>query len=650
MAADGTQYLIELSAKFTGGDAAAASVANLGDRMLAAGASAADLERATKAAAEAFDAAGESVKATSAAVTEGEASYAKAEQAALQTARAVEKIGQASAALQGKIQKALDVGDMNKVVALSEKFAELGVRQEDAVTKANAASAALKNEAAALDALKGKASAAVASQDQIKKGMGNLKTATDKAGLAAGSGKLNDIGNALKKLGGPVGEAGAKVTDMAGAFQKMGSALGSLGPYVAAAAAILAIAAAAAAATIAMAKWGVVMADANRTQGLLIDGLAGTAAAGGDLADAIDNVSSIVPMARSELMGLAGDLKKSGVAGDQLAGKLEEAAVKAATLKFGPDFAAQMTSLDFQSKRFGENLQATFGGLKIDKLLDGIATLGGLFDASTASGKTLKFFFETMFQPLIDGAADAIPKIERLFLYAEILALKAYIALKPYQGAIMAVGKALLIGAAVMVGIFAAAIALVVVNISAVVAYIGILVGALTWLSVKFVEAIMSPIDSFNALLAGMGNLVKAFVDIGASMIQGLIKGITGSGSAVVDSLVGVVKGGVDAVTKFLKIGSPSKLMESYGSDTAAGFTGGIDDGSSGAQSAMEAMVAPPAATAAAGAKSGASIVVENMIVNGENAKELALDFIEQITRLLEGDARALGAGEMAHA
>src|SRR6185369_14466995 len=144
-------------------------------------------------------------------------------------------------------------------------------------------------------------------------------------------------------------------------------------------------------------------------------------------ADAIDDLGSRVPLTSDELTSMASKLADTGLRGKDLTGTLERTAVAAAKLKFGPDFQAAMLSLPFQAAKLKDNISATFGGLKIDKLLEGLQTLGALFDASTESGKELKFLFETLFQPVIDGAAGAATKVERLFLQAELLALRAFI-------------------------------------------------------------------------------------------------------------------------------------------------------------------------------------------------------------------------------
>jgi hypothetical protein len=450
------------------------------------------------------------------------------------------------------------------------------------------------------------------------------------------------MAEALGKLGGPAGVAGQKLFGTAAGFSKLRVAMGTAGPYVAVAVAILAIATAAATAAFGVASWALSLADANRTQGMLIDGLAGSAKAGGDLAAAIDNVSSIVPMTRAELMDLAADLKKSGVAGDELADKLEAAAVKAATLKFGPDFAAQMKSLPFQAKRFEEHIAATFGGLDIDPFLDGLQSLVALFDSSTASGKALKFLFESLFQPIINAVVEAMPKIERMFLQAEILALKAFIALKPYSEEIKALGVLLAVGVGVVIAAVALAFGALVVAIAAATAALGAIAVAV------------------GAVLYGLVELGKAIYQffatldlrtMGANLIQGLVDGITSGATAVVNAMTNVVSGAVDAAKSALGIASRSKVLYGIGGYTAEGFTEGVEGGAGDAQGALEAMVAPPSAgggVGAGGARAGViTVTIGTIVVGGENTKEQATDLIDQFVAWLESAGISVGGGEV---
>lgn len=623
MAGDSTQFLIDMAARLTGGEAAIGQLAELGDRMLAAGSSAVELEQTVERFTSALEESEAAVEAANSALAEGEQRYKQAEIAAERAAKAVEKLNES-----GKS---------------GEAFAK---RQADAAEKAEKAAAALKLEAAAVDALKSKAAAAASTQDSLSKGLKNVQSAAEKAAeaerKATGSRKVNEVAEGLGKLGGPLGIAGQKVLGAATGFDKLVKSLGTAGGYVAIAVAITAIATAAIAATFAIAKWGVSLADANRTQTLLAAGIARSRDGGAELEKTVGKLADIVPQSSDELYSMAKGLSDAGLRGKDLTNALERTAVTAAKLKWGPDFQKQILSIDNQTRRLQSNIADTFGGLNIDKLLVGVQRLVLLFDSTTESGKTMKFLFETLFQPVVDGAADATVTIERLFLHAEILALKAFIALRPYRTEIENVGKALLLGAAIIGGVFVGALVIVAGALALVIAGIGKLASDIY----ELVNIVPEAIDLFQKQLAAE---LENMANIGVELVNGLIAGITSGAKALADSLVNTVSGGIDSLTSFLKIGSPSKLTFDMGVDTREGFTGGIEaDG--GAQSALEEMVAPPAGKGGgAGSRGGGwGGVTINITVDGagESDEGLAQKIANRIAEVFDSDALALGAGE----
>lgn len=622
MAGDSTTFLIDIEARLSGGDASITQLAKIGDEMLAAGASAVEFEQVTdrmnKALEDSTAALGQANKALAA----GEASYKQAEIAADRAAKAVERL-----AMSGK------TGDA---------FAK---RQADAAEKAKKAADALKVEAAALDVLKAKQVQAAASSDSLSKGIKNVETASKKAAdaekAAAGTRNVGKIATALGQLGGPLGVVGQKAFAVQSTFDSLGTTLGSAGPYVALAVALTAIATSAIAATVAIAQWGVAMADANRTQTLLSAGIARTVQGGVELDAEISKLQDIVPQSSDELYAMARTLADSGLRGKSLTSELERTATAAARLKWGPEFGKQLLSLDNQARRFHSNIAGTFGGLKIEGLLEGLAKLVALFDSSTGAGQTMKFLFETIFQPIVDGAAGATVAIERLFYQAMNLALEAYIALKPYRTEIEMVGKAVLIGIGIIVGTLAAALALVVVAIAAVVAAIG----ALEYAIFEGWNAIFDFIDAFD-----LDQFINVMKTLGGDMIDGLVGGIKAKYNEVADALSGAVKGAVTSVEKFLGISSPSKLLYQTGVDTGEGYTQGVEATTDGSQAALEKMVAPPsgAAPGMGAAQAGGNTININIEVDGHGVTDesLAQKIANAVRDVFETDALMLGAGE----
>jgi hypothetical protein len=602
---EGTSYQIDLGvAGAAGVNAAASSVDNL--------------TRGLAAAASASAAASDAVKA-------GETAYRQSEASADRAAKALEKITLAMAGASGTTLQ-------NLVARQGEAAAKLNA----ATTAMNAAAGAAENEA------------------KLSKSLDAAKTAAasvEKArAAAAGSGKVNEMGEAFAKLGGPLGAVGQKAFSAADGMKKLGSSLGSAGPYAAMAIAIVAITTAAIGATVAVGAWAVSLADAGRTSELLSDGIAGTVEGGRQLDKTIHNLSSVVPQTREELLSMAAGLAKTGLSGDALADALETAAVKAAKLKYGPDFQKQTLSISNQVTRLKANVAGVFGGLKIEKLLEGMATLVALFDSSTASGNAMKVVFEDFFQPLIDGVASLAPKAERLFLQLEIWAMKALIAVKPYGSTILLVAETFGVLAAVAVGTVGAVIAIL-GGVIAAAALVGIgvqiLVNKLVAAGIAIYTEFKAPIDAVVSFLTSL-----SLAAIGSSLIDGLVAGIVGAGPGVIKAVTGIAGDAIGAAKKALGIASPSKVFAEIGMHTAAGMAEGVDGGSSDVRGSLEALVAPPAPAKSAPAPAAAAATARGTSDGGspvfnfygvEGAEDAQSRFEAAYLRMREGDAAQLG-------
>ncbi len=580
MAGDGTSFTIDIATNASGVEPAAAAVARLGKELTEA----------------------------SAAVKAGEAAYRQAESAADRAAKAVERIALAAQNASG------------------DKLQNLLARQAEASTKANAATAAMNKEAAALDKLKASAGQAEGAQKKAS-------AALDAQKLDAGSGKVNEIAEGFGKLGGPLGAVGQKVFGVAEGFKKMSGSLGSAGPYVAVAVAIVAVAAAIAAVTaaavvgiVSVAAWAVGLADASRSAELLSDGIAKSSKGGRALDDAITDLEKSVPQTADELKGMAAELAKTGLQGEDLRNELKRLAEEQALAKFGPDFAKGANTILKLTDRMKANFSRIFAGLKIDKLLDALSDLVNLFGKNSEAATAISVVFESLFQPLIDGATDFIPIFIKAFLQFEIYAMKAMLAIKPFGSTILLVVE-IIAGLALVVGVvLGAALAIVIagvgamaVGFSVLIALAAGLVAGILWLGAQFAElggiifgAVKGAIDWLSGL---------SLTDIGTNLIQGLIDGLLGAGGGVLKAITGVVGGAIDGAKSLLGIASPSKVFAEIGANTAAGMEEGVDSGASGVQSSMTAMADPSAAagSAAGGASTSTSSSVGNVniTING---------------------------------
>lgn len=477
-----------------------------------------------------------------------------------------------------------------KLVEASAKMAALGQGADGSVSIASmraqqAVVSSLQSEIEAtrgsIDALEGargfavqadQAAAAESATAQMAKATAEQSKAAKGAAATTG-----EMAGALGQLPGPAGAAGQKIGQMSQAFQKLAT-LGPAGIIAAIVVVVAALGVALVAGVVSLGQWAVGLADAARSQRLLADGVAGSVAGGAELTATISRLGSVVPQTGDELLKMAGDLAKTGLKGKELSAALEEAAIKAAKLKWGPDFAKQMLSLPNQAAKLKTNMAGVFGGLKIEDLLGKLSTLVSLFDTNTASGKALKFLFEAMFQPLVDGITAAIPHVERGFLTLVLWAMKAYLAVKPYKSEILAV--------AAVIGFLAAFVGGAAVVAFAVFAGV-ILVVAGTFAAMQ---------AAANAVISWLGSV--DLMQIGTDMIAGLANGITAGGAAVLSAITGVVGGAIAAAKAQLMQKSPSRVFADIGLNTSLGYAEGVDDGAPAADSAVKSMVAPPDAAA----------------------------------------------------
>ena len=606
--------------------------------------------------AQALERAGAASTAAAAAVSAGQAAYAGAETAAMKAAAAAERLGVAATAQQGKLAAALETGDTSKIEAAATKLADLEARQAAAEATSSAAAAALAEQAANLDALQAAAAAAAEAEAGLARQLEaatqaeqanaaaakQTEQATAAAAKAAGGGgvKLGELEGAMGKLGGPAGMVGQKVAGIGEAFRKL-AALGPAGIFVGLAVATVAVVAGLAMATVGLLKFGLANADAARTSALLSQGIAGSVAGGAKLDATISALGSRVPIAADELRSMAGTLAKTGLKGDELSAALETAAVKAAKLKFGPDFAKAMLSADFQTQRLKANVGKIFGGLKIEGLLTALSKVGALFEEDSAAAKGIKAIFESFFQPLVDGITNAVPKFIAGFLQFEIWALKGLIAIQKYQPIFNVVG-AVIMGWMSSIGqSFGFAYDIIAGTASGLVALGALGSSALAGLS--------SAALSVRQFLLGL-----SLVDIGMAMVKGLADGITGGAASVIAAITGVATGAIAAARKALDSHSPSRKFRALGGDTTEGMKEGVDDGADAVQGSLEAMVAPPAVDAAAsapgaraGSGGGATVTIGSLTIQidgaGGDAKSIAEECRKAFLDLVEGLAQQGG-------
>jgi hypothetical protein len=548
------------------------------------------------------------------------------------TSKAFERVGIAAEAQRDKLRLASELGNVKGQEQAAARLRLLIDRQAEYSKKVEESKAALN--------------AAAAAHDKLSK-----STAKSELGFEG-------IRRGLNKLGGPLAEIGGRVAEVGAGFQKLSEKLGAAGPWVASVvfiaavtAAFLALAAGVVVATLKILDWSVALADVNRTNNLLAQGMLRTAAGSEALTKEIDSLTGTLPLTREEIAGTAQQLAYAGLRGKALNDWLQRSAEWAARIKFGPNFRQEMLALPEQAKVLQLNLRQTFGGLKVESLLEALQKMGTLLSDSTESGKAIKGVFESLFQPIVDGLTEAEPKIERFFLQLEIWALKALIAIKPHASLILKIGEAFVIAGVILTGsaLIAGIIALTAVLIPFAVAAWAATLPVLA--VVVAVVALGAAVYQFSKLLKELEgfDLGKALFATGTALIKGLVDGIKAAGSAVWDALSGIVGGAVDKVKALLGIHSPSLVFQAIGENTGAGMAIGVDSSAGRVQSSLESMVSPPDQAAGGStsksSSSSNSISGNTFIFNGvAGAEDAESRFSELLTRFVEGDAAQLGA------
>lgn len=621
MAGSGTSYTIDIQAPTGNAAKAAAAVDALASRLASA----------TTAADEA-----------AAAVTAGEKAFAAAERAAEGAAVAVERIGAKITALEGldeasqraaaalarvnvqadaarqKLAIAEASGDAEAVAAAHErlnavlerqvtaqakatlasqaaadavpKIAALRDRHAEASAAAEKANAALAAEAATLDGLKASAANAAAAQVETVDALGKAKKAAEQAAkankAAEGTGEAQDALEGIAKLSGPLGGTVNQAKEAVEGFKKLSKSLGSAGPYVAVAAAFVAIA-----------------------TGLALVGAAAIAGVAKVTWWAI-NLSDEQGVIKAEMTRLEKGFKKlfSGL-------KLE---------KFLSDFSSVVDLFD-ETNAAGKAIKVVFEDL-FQPIVDGSGDM-------IAAARTAFLKLEIM---ALKALIAIKPYGSTILMVAKAFGVMAAVV----TGVVLVVLAAIAANLAIM----AVGIGIVITAITAFVAgvvWLSLKLQELTtWISGGIV-------DAFNAASAWLSSFSLA--EVGGNIISGLVNGILGAGPAVLKALGGVVQGAVDGAKKLLGIASPSKVFAEIGGFTAEGMAVGVEDGAANVQGALETMVSPPevkAASAETGSRGGGGANLSGAVFNFygvDGAEDARAKFEETLLRVLEGDAAKLG-------
>lgn len=514
--------------------------------------------------------------------------------------------------------------------------------------------------------------------------------------------KFQEFAKTAKEMPGPIGGVVAglgKLKDLlAGNLMVVG--------LVGIAAAMVAITAAAVAATSALLKYGIAQANARRAELLRLEGLTKMRSSWGfaagnakEIQSAVDRVTASTALGRDKVEGYAAQLYRMGLRGENLSQALEGTAIKASVLgdegakgfmgwaaaanfaggsvkkladdvraRFGGIAAAQMLDLDVQVQKLRENFSALWDDLKIDGLLKAISTVSALFSTSTQSGRALKALIETMFQPMVDVMTALAPIAKRFFQGMVIGALMFGIVLvrirnwfrEAFGGSevlkSMSLQKAALYTGIVAVALLGIAFAATgVIMIGALVAAMPFIwsavvaVGALALKALILAAPFILGAIAIGALIAAGYQLYRLWKEIdwtslGKSIIDGIVSGLKGGASWVIDTVKGLGGSLVKGFKETLGIASPSKAFAKLGVEIPRGVESGIGQGAAGANAAAADMVGVPASGRAGGG--AVTVNLGGITVNSAatTAGGMVADLERELASMLERIAAELGA------
>jgi hypothetical protein len=483
-------------------------------------------------------------------------------------------------------------------------------------------SAALGNMNKALRLLKGGGDASQATIKKLKE-----QIATTKATISANTRAFVEGGGSFAKLKQPVESSKgllekwvAKLRGLPGPLGQVGAKLGGLGSALAVgaivgvAAALVAVTAAATAAAAAVFKFGLAAADARRNEELQLEGLSKyqnfwaqmvpgfhrAADSAGFLQTQIDEVAASSALSRDRIAGMQAELYRAGLRSGNLQAALEGLAIAESTqgaegaaqfkaraigaalygqsvkrlsddikARLGGIAARQMLSLDVQSRKAHESINALFKDLKIERLLSGLAAITDSFSQSNARGRALKAIIDVLFQPLIDFIDNHSILFKRFFQGIIIGALQlGIVVLKLRNWFLDTFGNSEILKGidtqrlAVDAGrfaFFALASAVLLTG-----AAFGLLIG-LIGVGVAQIVAVAGAIGyAIGALIDGAKSAVNwfqktAWVDIGLAIPRGIAAGIKSGVGLAVDAIKGMAESVKNSFLSAMRIRSPSR-------------------------------------------------------------------------------------------
>lgn len=530
-----------------------------------------------------------------------------------------------------------------------------------------------------------------------------LRQAFTRAGSAAGA------------LPGPLGKAGKGLA---------GVGAGGTAAAAAVTAVVLASLAAAAALsvlTVKLGRYGVALAGALRDERVHLQALRAMSplyyqagASADSMQRSIDKVSASSALGREKIVEYHEQLYRAGLRGANLERALQGVSVTAAATgeqgaqwfirqaryarmyggeidklsaryeeRFGAVAAAKALALPVQVNKLRESFAGLFGGLKIDGLLRGVQRVFSWFRETESIGRAIKATFETLFQPMVNGAANSVPIVKRFLQGVTIAALRVTLGFLRTKNAIRdAFAGTALASAAKNFDKLEAAVFAGKVAVGALVLAFGALALVAGTVAAAVVVAVGSVVAPFALVGFVVYGAIEAFRDLkkwfseqdwgklARSLIDGLVGGIKAGVSRVTGAIKSLAGSAVSAFRSVLGIHSPSRVTRQFGAFTADGYVAGLEARDSavkravadvftfpGAESpvagafdpAAPAGDAPAQAVNPAGAPRGAvtvNVTIPSITVHSAagDAPEIAKDLEKELAKALRNVATEIGA------
>lgn len=606
-------------------------------------------------------------------VREGVGSFKALDASALKTQEALEATAKKSADVAAEMAKlnsaaSVDVGAFRKLQtaadALAKKEAELKAELTTTTAEMAKQQAAITQNAARMQHMR-------------------AATKQSAAGAALANTKFGELAGAFGAMGGPLGSSASALFQLGDGFQKLSQAGGPtalmVGGLALVTALVVALGAAVVGTAVAITAWGIKAANAARQQKLLYEATYGGATAAAAMSAEFRGLEKSTGVSRDRLFDLSKQLKEAKVTGAAATTALRAIATQEAAigdggtadlikeLKTGQKSAAamakeietqygsvvrrKMIGLDESMGRLKGNISALFSGLNIESFLQRFANVVDLFDESNASGRVMRGVFERVFQPLVDGAAAAIPQISLFAASFVVQLLKIGVATKPIWSALSKVfnfkGDATsttMKTAEIAASALAAAVAAIAVAVTVVTVATQGTVGAwqAAWAMASagfsaFVTGTVGHIAQLSADFSALGSMASAAwaavsaavsaavatiaaTDLGGvaiDLIDGFVEGIKAGASKVTAAVGDLGKIAKDGLMDAIGAASPAKEFMEPGLYSAQGYAVGVDKGAGEVEDSISSMVSGGGALPLARAAGPSGPITINITVNG---------------------------------